>query len=761
MPNSSRPESAAPPFPPSGAHAPLVRWAAGVAVAAAALAVYRNTLGGPFILDDLLSIPSNPSIKHLGSGIFPPAGSPVSGRPLLNLTLAANYALGGYRVWGYHALNLSIHILAGITLFGLVHRTLERTPLGARFGAHAVPLALLVAVLWTVHPLQTEAVTYVSERAESLVGLFSLLTLYLFSRGADSGRPMPWLAASVLACLLGALTKEIIATAPLLVLLYDRTFCAGTFRGALRARWRYYAGLAAAWPLLAWLMAGSGNRGIGYGHGISPWEYALTSVRSVALYLKLAFWPQPLVFDYGTHVVRHPSEVALPAAALAALLAFAAYSLRRWPAVGFAWAWFFVALAPTTSFVPLGGQPMADHRMYLPLAALVAMAVLGGWRLAGRGSFVLFGALAIGLGCLSYQRNKDYGSASQIWSDTVAKVPQSARAHAYYGLALSDIPGCLPQAISQYEEALRIDPAAGEVHNNLGDALARSPGRIGDAIAQFEEALRIDPENVVAHYDLGVALAGIPGRIPEAIAQFDAALRINPDFAPAHNDKGIALATIPGRTPEAISEYQAALRINPDFAEAHNDLGVALAGMPGRGQEAIAEYRAAIRLRPDYPDAHENLGIALAATPGGAAEAIAEFEEAIRIRPQDAQTRNKLGIALAESPGRLEDAMAQFREAIRVDPGLAAAHDNLALALAKAGRTAEAIAEYEAAIRIKPDDADGHNNLGIALAGLPGRLPEAIAQFEEALRIRPDYAAARENLDLARQMLVRSGGRGP
>ncbi|HEY5078711.1 MAG TPA: tetratricopeptide repeat protein, partial [Opitutaceae bacterium] len=582
MPNSSRSEAASLPSPLPAANSAVARWAAGIAIAAAALAVYRNSFGGPFILDDLLSISSNPSIKHLGSGFFPPSGSPVSGRPLLNFTFAANYALGGYRVWGYHALNLSIHILAGFILFGLVRRTLERPPLGARFGAHAVPLAFFIAVLWTAHPLQTEAVTYVSERAESLVALFCLLTLYLFSRGTDSGRPGLWYAASVLACLLGALTKEIIATAPLLVLLYDRTFCAGTFRGALRARWRYYAGLAAAWPLLAWLMAGSGERGIGYGHGISTWQYALTSIRSVARYLKLAVWPHPLVFDYGTQVVRHPADVALLGVCVAALLAFAAYSLRRWPAVGFAWAWFFVALAPTTSFVPLGGQPMAEHRMYLPLAALAAMAVLCAWRLAGRRSLVLFGMAAIGLGWMTFDRNRDYASDWAIWSDTVAKMPNSSRAHANYGMALSEIPGCEPQAISEYELALTIEPGLGTAHYNLAELLARIPGRLNEAISQFEETIRIDPSNAMAREGLGVALTGIPGSMAAAIAQFDAAVRLDPESAQAHNNLGIALAAMPGRLRDALAEYGTALRIDPNFAQAHNDLGMALAGIPSR-----------------------------------------------------------------------------------------------------------------------------------------------------------------------------------
>ncbi|HSY54782.1 MAG TPA: hypothetical protein VK785_10065, partial [Opitutaceae bacterium] len=185
---------------------------------------------------------------------------------MLNFTFALNYALGDLNVRGYHWFNLLIHTLAGLTLFGIVRRTLlrqgyggqalVRPALSGRFGADAVPLALAVAVIWVVHPIQTEAVTYVSQRAESLMGLFYLLTVYCFIRGASATgerrdsqviRPLSsclWLLASVLSCFLGTLSKETIVTAPVMVLLYDRTFVAGSFREAWRLRWRYYSGLA-------------------------------------------------------------------------------------------------------------------------------------------------------------------------------------------------------------------------------------------------------------------------------------------------------------------------------------------------------------------------------------------------------------------------------------------------------------------------------------------------------------------------------------
>src|SRR5579871_2059786 len=268
----------------------------------AVLAAYHNSFTVPFILDDATSIRHNLSIRHLWPiwpVLSPPPTAFVAGRPVLNLSLALNYALGGTDAWGYHAFNLIVHILAALVLFGIVRRTLLSATLRNRFGDSATLLGLAAAVLWTVHPLQTEAVTYISERCESLMGLFYLLTLYGFIRGTASDKPTRWFALSFAACLLGMATKEVMVTAPIVVLLYDRTFVSGSFREAWRRHGRVHASLFSTWVLLAYLLVGLQNRGAGYGVGITWYSYALVECRVVTHYLRLSLWPSPLVFAYG------------------------------------------------------------------------------------------------------------------------------------------------------------------------------------------------------------------------------------------------------------------------------------------------------------------------------------------------------------------------------------------------------------------------------------------------------------------------------
>jgi tetratricopeptide (TPR) repeat protein len=663
----------------------------------AALAVYYNSISCPFIFDDQPAITQNLTIRHFWSALSPPPnGGGVIGRPLVNFSLAVNYAVGGLKVWGYHATNLAIHILAGLTLFGIVRRTLLRPAFaglrraspsapnsgesaqGPSFADSSTVLAFIVALLWTVHPLQTESVTSIIQRTESLMGLFYLLTLYCFVRGAESRSQasgvghqvseaknqekelktqnqeavlplssglMPdasclWYSASILSCAMGMATKEVMVSAPLIVLLYDRTFLAGTFREAWRRRGGWHLGLFGTWLLLGYLVACTGGkRGGGAGFGISvsntPWAYALTQCRAIVLYLRLAIWPHPLVFDYGTGVVQHITAVAPQALILILLVAGTIFMLRCRPVLGFIGAWFFAILAPSSSVVPLVGQTMAEHRMYLPLAAVIALVVPGLYARIGPRSLIIFAAAAVGLGWLTIQRNKDYRSDLAIWSDTVAKFPGSARAHYNLGAALAGVPGHLPEAISEYEKALQIQPDYPGAHNNLGCILANIPGRLPEAIGHFEAALRLAPGYGMARNNLGIFLYK-DGRISEAIAQFKEAVRIDPDDAGAHYNLGLALGKM-GRMREAIFQLKEVVRINPDDAEAHSNLGIAL-DRAGQMPEALAQFEEAVRVGPDNAGAHKNLGIALGKV-GRIPEAIAQCQEVLRINPDSADAR--------------------------------------------------------------------------------------------------------------------------
>jgi tetratricopeptide (TPR) repeat protein len=413
-----------------------------------------------------------------------------------------------------------------------VRRTLLSPPLRSRFGRDAIPLAGAVAILWTVHPLQTQSVTYIVQRAESLMGLFYLLTFYAFIRSTEQPGATAWAALSILACLLGMATKEVMVTAPVLVFLYDRTFVAGSFRAAWNARRLYYSGLAATWLLLAGVVWSAGTRdGTALKSAYISWfDYVDMQPVALAQYLWLSVWPAHLIFDYGTYQLHRPWIEAGAAFLFSLLGAAAVWALWRRSAMGFLGAWFFGILAPTSSVVIASPETISEHRMYLSLAAVTAFVVLGLYATMRRFSFPLLAAAVIVLVVLTYQRNKIYGDSFSVWSEAVAKNPANVNAMIHFADALT-YSGHPDEALPIYRRALQINPASSGGHTALGVALFQT-GRVPEAMTELQQGARLAPRKPQPHFNYGFALART-GHIPEAIAQYREALRYNPYFLPA------------------------------------------------------------------------------------------------------------------------------------------------------------------------------------------------------------------------------------
>ncbi len=741
---------------------------AGALVVMAAMAAYANSFQGLFVFDDDDSIGKNATIRELGQmgRVFSPPheGETVSGRPVLNLSFAVNYALGGTDPWGYHAVNLSIHIVAALLLLGIVRRSFLLPALRDRFGRAATPLATAVALLWAVHPLQTESVTYIVQRAESMAGLFYFLTLYCTLRGATSsgngtrGNPLPlpktvggmgerlWYTAAVIACLLGVCTKETVATAPLLVLVYDRTFQARSFTEALRRRWALYAGLAATWGVLAHLVLATDQRGGTAGFGapaaLGAWEYIRSEPAAILHYLRLSLWPHPLCLDYGPEaIVRSPVAVVGTTAATGSLLAATAWGLGRRKGWAFLGGWFFLILAPS-SLVPLQ-DPAFEHRMYLPLAAVVTGMVLGVYLVtellvrrramtpwaSGVAGVCLTLVACLVLGGFTFRRNAVYHSDLSLWEDTVAKAPGNPRPHVSLGTALAGRKR-LAEAVAEFQIGLRIRPGDAVAHYNLGNAL-RDQKRAAEAITHYQKALELRPRYVEAHDNLG-SLLQQQGRLAEAIAQFQRAVEIDPSDNSAYSNLGNVFWQ-QGKAVEAVAEYQKVLQTDPHDTRTINNLGTIL-GEQGRLAEAVDVLQKALQIDPNDPVAHYNLANVFVRQ-GKAFDAIAQYHAALELRPNYVKVHNNLGSLLAQE-GRLAEAIAHFRTAAEIQPGDTAAYYNLGRALEQRGSEGEAAANYQKAVEVDPHHAEAHYHLGVVLRR-QGRFAEALAQWRETIRLRP------------------------
>jgi len=606
-------------------------WLAGLVIVLAGWLAYSNSLLGAFVMDDRGAILDNQSIQHGWREAWSPPndGSPVTGRPLVNLTFALSYRLSGLSPWGYHGVSLAIHLLAALSLFGLVRRTLALPKLAAHYGGSAMLLALSVALLWMLHPLQTEAVTYLSQRSESLMGLFYLLTIYGLARSGQSQRPWFWQVLSVAACLLGMLSKEVMVTAPLVALLYDRTFMAGSFANAWRQRWKLYVALGCTWIPLALLIDAAGNRGqsVGFGLGINGWEYAWVELRVVVHYLQLSVWPHPLVLNYGDHLPQLDYLIIFDALVVAVLTAGALWALWRKPALGFVGASFFVILAPSSSIIPVVTEPVAEHRLYLPLAGLVVLAVFGLWEFRRNWTWALTLAWVVVLGALTFLRNGDFQTAITLWQDNTAKLPALAVLHKNLAVAYANA-GRLGEGIQEDETSLRLNPQDATTENNLGLHWLNL-GRFDQALEHFQRAVALDPDYVQARSEGGIILLKT-GHVPEAVAEFQRVLQIAPDSPEGQINLGNAY-NYAGQPAAALRYYQSAARLEPDLADVHYGLGNTLS-LLGRLDEAMGEYEYSLRLRPKFPEAHYALGLDFSKA-GRLAEAIAQYQIALTELP--------------------------------------------------------------------------------------------------------------------------------
>lgn len=631
---------------------------------------FLNSLSAPFVFDDHGSILENATIQRFGTAFSGPIQSALAGRPIVNLSLALSYAMSGLDPWAYHAWNLAVHLAAGLVLFGLVRRTLLLPRFDGHFDRSAAPLAFAAALVWIVHPLQTEVVDYVTQRTESMIGLSYLTTMYAALRASsgEAGSRLRWAAVAIVACAVGMACKESMVSAPVMVVLFAAAFIDGGIVAALKRRPAFYGWMAATWLLLLALNVGGPRAGsAGLSAGVSPWLYLQNQAVMLVRYLKLTAWPHGLVIYYGL-----PGPVSLARVAPGALIALAlatgiALAWRRHKELAFLGLWVVVTLAPTTTIIPIATEVGAERRMYLPLAALAVAAVLAAWQLleaAGprrpRLALAILAVAYVVLAGLTVRRNGEYHTPVALWQAALDRYPNGG---ARYGLAMA-----LREA-GQRDEALDMFRAAApdypEAEYALGVELDAA-GKRDEAITHLRQFVQRRPLDfkVPATYRL-------MGRSLKTSGDFDAAAdayRRSLEMQPTNVEGLGGLADTlyeAGRYEEAAEGYRRLLERAPSSAEAHNNLGLALVGL-GREPDAVPEFEQAAALRPDDVRFVRNLGHALSGS-GRPAEAADAYRRALALAPRDAELHSSLGLALA-AQGKADESRGAFQEAMRLDP---------------------------------------------------------------------------------------------
>ena len=607
-------------------------------------AIYSNTLDAPFVLDDLRKIEDNPRIRinQLSLKEIVSAGFQSSkARPVAFITFALNYGFNRYDVFGYHIINIAIHILSGFFLYLFLATTLKLPSPQSRYKQPNL-IAFFAALIWLVHPIQTQSVTYIVQRTNSLAVMFFILSIlfYAYGRLAEKNqKKWLWLIASAVTWLLSLGCKQITAILPLFVFLYEWYFFQDLSKEWFRKSLKYFLAIGAFFILLFLIYT-----------GFSPWEkiqslhdYAqheftitqrlLTQFRVVIYYISLIFFPLPsrLNLDYDfvlSQSLINPISTLLSLVAIVGMIVLALYLAKKDRLISFCVLWFFGNHLIESSILPLA--IIFEHRNYLPSMMVCLIPVVLAYRYI-KPDWIkvgLLSALVVGLSVWTYQRNRVWENKITLWSDVVKKSPGKARPHFNLGAVYSEQKRDA-EAIPLYQRALEISPNLAEPHINLGQALERQ------------------------------------NKIEEAAEHYRAALQIKPDLAEAHNNMGAILAK-QGRTEEAIQYYQNALKIRPHYASAHFGLANTLVEK-GEVEQGIRHYYLAIQFKPEYAEAHNNLG-SVFLNSGETEKAIEHYIAALQIDPNLVEAYNNVGIALMQE-GKIEAAIQQFQKALEIKTG--------------------------------------------------------------------------------------------
>jgi tetratricopeptide (TPR) repeat protein len=598
-------------------------------------AVYGPSVDVPFIFDDSGAIEKNASItsvwpllgttEHPGP-LNPPRDNAVSGRPLVNLTFAINHAFGGLNPIGYHVVSVVIHFCSALLLWAIIGRTLVLPYFSGRFETSAGWIGLVAALLWALHPLQTEAVIYASQRTELMVALFYLATLYCSLR-YWTAFPLPsgeargeralktqqqknhrtlWLTLAVLACLAGMASKEVMVSAPVVVLLFQRTFVAGSLRDALRNSWPLYTGLAATWLLLLALNIGAPRSGsAGFHLNVAATHYWLTQAKVFLMYLWLIVHPWPLLIHYELPYLKTFGEAWMYV--LPVLLLGIGTLVLTWRnrAIGFCGATVFAILA-ATSVVPITTEMAAERRMYLPLAAIVAPLVVAAYLVAKRflpnrvdlpsnrfgleRPLVAVAAPAVVLivlcGVASAKRAYTFHDPLAVWDELATHQPNNWTAHGNKAFLLHEA-GNDAAAVDEYREAVRLAPDDVLLQMDLSTLLL-ARGEFSEAVDHLQQVVRLKPRDLRMRNNLAAALYHLH-RYDEAIAQFQATLELDPDNWVTRNNLGSAYQDA-GKYREAIEAFRTAQKLNPRAFSLYLDIADCYA-RAGQKEKATATLR--------------------------------------------------------------------------------------------------------------------------------------------------------------------------
>jgi tetratricopeptide (TPR) repeat protein len=676
-------------------------------------------------------------------------------------TFAVNFYFGGLNVFGYHLVNLLIHIAAGILVFWFIFLTLNLPSQKGRYDSIRFKVAFLTSLIFIAHPIQTQSVTYIVQRMTSMASMFYLLSMVLYIKGRlSSGRSqILYYGGMGLSGLLSIFSKENAFVLPIFVAMYEVFFFREWEGKSIHRPMLKISLVLLGFGLIGWvLLAGKYINVIEEGYRYRDFtmsERVLTQLRVVLHYLTLLIYPHPsrLNLDYDFPVSKSLFDPISTIFSLIAILFFMGMGIlkmKKWPVLSFFIFWYFGNLVIESSILPL--EMVYEHRLYLPsigpifLFSLLLIRVWERWvPIEKRKREVIFAGLVIlmvfPLSWSTIERNSVWRSEFELWTDCVKKSPHKGRPHYNLGYYYYT-DGQVKKAVEEFELALKFDPKMAPAHFNLG-VIDYNEGRLDEAADRFEKALAIYPQYAQAYAYLG-EVYNRKGKSEGGLAEFKKASKIDPNNIEALNHMGMVYLKS-GDLGRALIEFKKVLIIDPNDVEVLVNLGEIYI-KEGRADQAFLEIQKALQLNPNYGYAHTLSGM-IYLQKGMIDEGISAFHRALEIDPNDVVSLTNLGVAYRYK-GMVNEALSQFQKVLSIRPNDEEAHVNLGEVYLARGNMDEAIRENEKALQINPRAIEARFNLGEAYFK-QGRLDQAIFEWKKILEINPREGKTHHSLAAA------------
>lgn len=590
--------------------------------------VYGNSLNGQFIWDDKVLVKDNLTItewSHLPQIFRKETGAGAGARynfyrPMQMLTYMLDYHLWKLDQRGYHLTNILLHICAALALYWLV----------TIFYHHQI-LSLLTGILFVSHPIHTEAVTYISGRADSLALLFMLLCFIFYIKHLQA-KGIGTFGLMIATYLCALLSRENSFILPPLLLLYHYSFKVKLKIGP------FLSVTCVAFIYLVW-------RFIHFNPDLSHQTLLLQRIPGIfvalADYIRLLLLPFNLHMEYGARLFAFTDVRAMIGILLFSIIILYAFRQKdRNPFIFFSISWFFIALVPQSNLFPLSAY-MAEHWLYVPSIGFFLILARGlNYFLTRDGKKIIGGVLIVGLvgfySCLTVKQNILWREPISYYQKLLEHVTDSPRVYNNLGLAYSEM-GKESKAQALYQKAIKVDSTYFDAHYNLGNTY-KALGKEEEAVASYKKTVGLSPKYTKAYYNMGITYAQM-GRKEEAILSYEEAIKLEPENAILYNNLGTVYSAM-NHADKALAYYKEAVKINPNYEKAYNNLGNAYMVLRKK-EEAITSYKKAIELNPTFAAAYYNMGNAYLKI-GRKKDAIHSYKKALEVNPNDVRARDQL-----------------------------------------------------------------------------------------------------------------------